>query len=391
MRRALILLISTLLMGMASAQRPFLENTFLSVGGGLNTYANDAYSIGQTKGFNGQVAAGYHFSNSVAMRATISGMTNSSTTGVNGLYIYGHGDLLWNIPNSFLGYNGYRQWGAEAIYGFGLAHACPTGDNDFVIFLGARGTYRTKCNVLFFLEGSTMLHPSEFDHNERLSWAPAITGGLELFINENAYYNRDNPGCPSPSSDWYLGFGLIGITSFQYNGIEDFGQRMQMVRPAVEVNIGKSFTPCWGGRVSLSGGQGGYTDMVLMEGNPQPKEVEDSFLYFSSHCDMMFNLTQALLKPRFMPRLTVFPYGGAGLIYRADQQKELRIGLNGGLMLRYIVGQQSDVYLDLRHTITQSGFAHLEGYNQGRFSVGLTTITAGYILNLGQGRYRNPR
>ena len=372
--------------GQLWAQRAPMENTFLSVAGGLNGYKNAAYGAFENQGAHLELAVGYHLSNDIAFRARLSGMTNVGAAGTTGTYLYGMGDLMWNLTNSFFGFNYYRRSTLSAFLGFGLVHA--TGDNDFALSLGLHGETVVTGPLRAFAELKAMVHPSEFDDNERMSFAPMASVGLSLLMNENAFFNAEKSGMPHANSDWYVGLGVLSATSMQYAGIESMGQRMRQVRPSFNFALGKRLTPCWNGRFSLGIGLAAYRDVEYLPLNPEPQLVDYNFNFATLQADLMLDLTQAVLQRRYMQKFSLYPYLGTGLLMRFDHADELRLALNAGLSLRYILTSRGDLFLDARYALTESRFTHVEGYPQGRFSVGLASLTAGYIINIGESRFR---
>lgn len=364
-----------------------MENTFLSIAGGLNGYGNDTYGPLDNRCAHVEGAFGYRFSNRIAFRARITGMTNQAASGLVGKYLYATGDLMWNITNTIHGFNYNRRASMQAFYGFGLVHAT-TGDNDFALSLGLRGEVRAVALLSLFAEAKTMLHPSLFDGNGSISFAPMVTAGFSLVVNENAYHNKDKAGMPSADSDWDVAIGFPSLSSFNYSGIATPMQRLSQLRPAAQVAVEKRVTPCWVGRFMLAGGMGAYQDIEELPLNPEPQQVDYAFRYATFHADLMLDVVQAATRSHHMHRITCYPYMGAGMLLRTDYAHETQLALDGGILLRYILNGRSDLFVDARYALTESNFAHLQGFPQGRFSVGIATLSLGYIINIGEGRFR---
>lgn len=370
------------------AQREVMENTFYSVSVGGNTYQNENVSLMEATGFHVSFAVGYHLSNTVSLRAQaqVVKFDASAAKGLGARQAYGHADLMWNLINCFKGYNANRRFALQPYLGFGVAHA--QGDNDFCITAGVQLSERVGRSVDLYLEAASLFLPAGFNNNGTFSLLPTATAGIALHLNENNQYNGDRSDTPKPQSDWYVGLGMLGINSFQYSGIGSFSDRLHELQPAMGLSIGKEFTPCWGGRVLLSGSQCKYTDWFVEEPNPVLQRLDGQFRCFSMHADLMFNMVQAFRQQRHMPRCMLDPYMGAGVLFRSDYPQELHFSMNAGLNLRLMVSRTSDIFLDVRYAITEPTFAHINYTDQHRFGVGIATVTAGYMFNFGQFRYR---
>lgn len=371
-----------------SAQRAFLENTFVSVSVGANTSVNDNLGLMDKMGGHLSLGVGYHLSNSITFRGQLMPMLNAGPSGNSSLYLYAHVDMLWNVFSSLAGYNPNRTFALSPFYGFGVVHG--SGDNDFTIVAGLQASQRVGTNTHLFGEIKAMCHPSEFDGNTSTSFAPMVSAGVCYNINENAYSNKNRPDNPTASSDWWVGFGALGFNSFQYKGIESFGQRLRQVAPAAEVAFGKTINPYWSGRVEITGLQSRLVNMVENDLKPEPVCTEEIFAFFNFHADIMFNASNLFLRQAYLPKVSVHPYLGAGLLVRTDYISEKRFSINGGLFTRFIVSAKSDLFFDLKYALTESRFAHVS-YDQGRFSVGTLTGSIGYIYNLGTSRCRKIR
>ncbi len=88
----------------------FGDNWFIGVGGGVNMFWTDGYTI-KNVGPSIDASVGKWFTPTVGMRVGYSGFTSKLNNPPDEFgYFYLHGDFLWNISNAIGGYKGTRFW-----------------------------------------------------------------------------------------------------------------------------------------------------------------------------------------------------------------------------------------------------------------------------------------
>jgi len=370
-------------LGSAWGQSSTFDNLFFSLGGGVNSHADDNSTLGTDIGYNGKFNVGYHLSNTIALRVGASFMTNTSSQGTPARYYYGSGDLMWNVTNSIFGYTRLRRFGLVGFTGFGIARS--SGDNDFMVDLGLQYFYILGSSLSLFAELGAYLMPSNFDQNQKASFTLAATAGLSYLIGGNQ--TKDVPGVPFAHTDWYVGLGLLGVNSFQFSDLRGFDERLGLLEPNFEFILGKTITKDWSVRFLLSGIQSRYAVDVVKPGDLEPERVKVAFGYFSLEGDIMLDAVRMIAQKKHMSRLSLYPYLGGGILARTDYLEETCFALNSGIFSRVILGERSDLFLDIHYGLVPPSFMHTETTG-GRFSTGLLSCTMGYIINLGESRYR---
>lgn len=375
------------LLGLATqAQRAVLENTFVTVSAGLNTYVNDKSGFLETTGTHFSGAAGYHINNYSSIRGALVAMTQTTPSGTSGLYLYGHADYLVNITNSIWGYTPNRKFQLNGYYGVGLVHG--NGDNEFCLSAGLQAGTRIAPFCTALLDIQSIIHPSGFDNNQGLSFAPMASLGFQFDINENGQYQKERMDNPTPSSDWFVGFGALGLNSFNYRTENTNYKRINYLGPAAELFFGKLINIYWSGRINISGLQARNENRMIV--GPDTIMYDNTFTFFNVGGDFMLNLSNLFSSQNYLKRLTFNPYAGAGFMFRTDRLDESHIMVNAGLFTRYIISEHSDIFLDIRYALTDKRFSHVD-YKQGSFSVGMASASIGYIHSIGNARCRKVR
>lgn len=383
----IVVLMSLISVNLAQGQVDALGTTFVSIGGGLNTYANDHLGLMDTRGKAFEGTLGTWVSGSVGMRGQLSLQYATNLDTAQSAYYYGHFDLFWSPVSSFCGFTPNRPFDLRLLYGIGLVHAVAHSDNDFSLDVGLQFAARIQDRLWAYLEVKDYIHPSLFDNNEFISHVATASVGLSYHLNENAAYGKTNVFQPTPTSDWFVNFAVLGVNMLQYRGAGPLSERTDLLSPAAEIAIGKNFTVTWGGRLALSGIQ-----LKSREAIPQPygaadKILEQNYSFYTFHGDIMCNLSHLVTQQDYFNRLSVYGYVGAGVIYRPDYSSQKQAVFMGGLFGKFLLTYHSDIFFDMRYGYTPSRFMHLT-IPQGRFSVGMVTVSMGYVYNFGDSRCR---
>lgn len=166
-----------------------------------------------------------------------------------------------------------------------------------------------------------------------------------------------------------IGFG-------DHNKQVPFGER---ISPALDIAVGRWFTPLWGARLMYSGLS---VEGATQNGSHSTGEVHDAsqwldkqkINFFNIHADAMFNATNWLLGYNPSRVWDCSPYVGIGVIAVTENPSFTGVSGNAGLFNAFHVTSALDINLDLRGVITGDGFDSEEG---GRSGEGILSLNVG--------------
>ena len=159
-----------------------------------------------------------------------------------------------------------------------------------------------------------------------------------------------------------------------------FGKRLA---PAVDVAIGKWFTPGIGVRFAYSGlsVKGATQTGIHSTGEEVPGKggygywlTKQKFNFFNFHLDAMFNASNLLFGYNPKRVYTLSPYVGLGVMKTNDEPKSTEIAGHFGLYNSFRLCDALDLNLDIRGTLVSDAF---DGENAGRGGEGMLTATVG--------------
>ena len=196
-------------------------------------------------------------------------------------------------------------------------------------------------------------------------------------ITETVEYSTDKYKVETNSfwSNWFISAGLGGQV---YLGDHDkqrkFGER---ISPALDIAVGKWFTPGIGVRLMYSGlnfkgatQNGAYTNNQPIEGKPWHGYwlTEQKVKYINFHADVLFNLSNILC-----------PYFGLGIARVTSKPKNSEITGHLGIMNSFRLSSAWDLNLDLRGSLTNDQF---DGEIGGKGGEGMFALTAGVTYKI---------
>ena len=183
---------------------------------------------------------------------------------------------------------------------------------------------------------------------------------------------------------WDNWFISVGGGAQMYFGNHDrqmsFSDRLS---PALDIAVGKWFTPGIGVRMMYSGlsVKGATQNDVHSNGKPISGKPwngywlnEQSFDFFNLHGDVMFNLSNLLCgynKTRFW---NCSPYAGLGWMRVWDSPSANEVSVNLGILNSFRVSSTIDINLDIRGALVNDRF---DGEKGGRNEEGLLSTTIG--------------
>ena len=162
------------------------------------------------------------------------------------------------------------------------------------------------------------------------------------------------------------------------------GDVFDRLSPALQVGIGKWFTPAVGGRVDYQG---------LSFKNGKFKSMDYHFV----HADFLYNLTSGInCNDLGLSRWDVIPFIGVGMIYNTDWHSACTcpgytsgshpFAFSYGLECRYRLANRMQLVAELSGMTTAKNFDGVG--NSSRFGDNLLTLSAGLSFTLGKAGYR---
>ncbi len=176
--------------------------------------------------------------------------------------------------------------------------------------------------------------------------------------------------------NWFISAGVGGQVYFgEDDHIGSFGKR---VAPALDIAVGKWFTPGLGLRLQYSGlklkgyskGQGWYlSNQPDVDGNYTQK-----WDYMNLHGDVMFNVVSMIAGYNEKRIYEPIPYLGFGYVHSYEGTHDNEFATNVGILNRFRLSSALDINLDVRGTLVPQEF---DGQVGGRRGEGFLTATVG--------------
>lgn len=185
-------------------------------------------------------------------------------------------------------------------------------------------------------------------------------------------------------SNWFIS---AGGGSQMYFGDHDrqmnFGERLS---PALDISVGKWFTPGIGIRLMYSGlsVKGATQNGVHSTGKVYDASkwlMKQKFNFMDFHADIMLNLSHMLCGYDEQRLWSFIPYAGLGWMITNDSPKARELGVNLGIMNSFRLSSALDLNLDIRGIIVKDGF---DGEIGGRKEEGVLVATLGLTYKFKQ-------
>ena len=371
----------------------FFNNQFLSIGGGVTLYGNDA---GMSTGFNAEATIGNWILRDMAMRVSFGTASAENALKLPSSFYYGHCDFMWDAIGTIKGarhaknvVSVYPMIGFGFLYRTdiplpndadtsirppsGLYNADTTGyrfDADFMAVVGAHLEFRIPTPAMrtwpLFLEGKVFILPQDYDFNHKLSTLTNITFGIKHDINYDPYHKSIPGESRGWNYDWFVGLGVgpnfsvMGIQSPEVTAWDRVGMN-------ADVTFGRNFSSLWTVRIGLSAMKGTTEKKFNANFDAEPY----TYAFFNGRADLMFNVVN-IGGMRRGRHLGILPYAGAGFIKRFDQ-KIVVMQADAGVMARWYISRGLDIYADGRYIMVPP-----------RFNWGHEMMNNGYpLLNVG--------
>ena len=182
-------------------------------------------------------------------------------------------------------------------------------------------------------------------------------------------------------SNWFISAGGgVNLYFGDHDKQVKFGKRLA---PAVDVAIGKWFTPGIGVRFAYSGlsVKGATQTGIHSTGEEVPGKggygywlTKQKFNYFNFHLDAMFNVSNLLFGYNPNRVYSLSPYVGLGVMKTNDTPKATEIAGHFGLLNSFRLCDALDLNLDIRGTLVSDAF---DGEAYGRGGEGMLSATVG--------------
>ena len=202
---------------------------------------------------------------------------------------------------------------------------------------------------------------------------PVITSDVMLQSLQPTYLRNVSEGS-GWDRNWFL--EVKGGTSAFLGSPVGCGDLFDRLTPAVQVGIGKWFTPAVGGRIEFQGCQFKNAEFATMK-------------YQFIHADFMYNLTAFISQNELgLSRWDVIPFLGVGMVHNSDWSSGNRSGTNHpfafayGLEARYRITNRLHLLAELSGMTTMKNFDAIG--SSSRFGDNMLTLSAGLSVTIGK-------
>lgn len=332
------------------------------------------------------LSAGCWVSEPLAFQLAMDGIMVPDNAGDNALFFFASAEFKWDVNNTFFHISHTTPEKVVPVYpivGLGLVRHTDIKlhgrGNGFQAMVGLQAPLRLSQSLDAKVEYKCFILPQYFDGTTSVNTMHTLGLGLLLHQNLDTYHRRTESKSRDAEKEWFAGIGIgPNYSAFDILTNPNRGGKA-MLGFAPEVMFGRDFSRYWSLRLQLIGLS------AHEQYDPQLQAAGQSYLFSQLHADVMVNLTSLIFFRRGL-HLSVMPYLGAGPIWRYDDVY-LDYAADFGLFFRYYVNHLSDVYLDMRYVLVTPSFGGGAGPSGHFYSVGLPSITVGYIYNFG----RTPR
>ena len=174
------------------------DNTFVGVGGGVNTFYYNTMSFENFKhGYAVDGFVGKWFTPTVGVRVGYKGLTNVVNHDNNFRQHFVHGDVMWNISNAIGGYKETRFWDFVPYARAGVLMVKADGanglDNEYAAGAGLYNKMRLSNRVGLYLDVNAVLtKAAQFGvRNHRLGLVPSASVGVVLNLGKTGFVRHE--------------------------------------------------------------------------------------------------------------------------------------------------------------------------------------------------------
>lgn len=176
-------------------------------------------------------------------------------------------------------------------------------------------------------------------------------------------------------ANWFISGGVGAQMFFGDNdGEADFGKR---IAPALDIAVGKWFTPGIGLRFAYNGlqakGAAPYAgDAYVKGGTYSNGYYKQKWNMANFHGDVLFNLSNMICGYNEDRLYSFIPYVGAGVAHSWSEPNATSLGLNAGLINRFRLTSALDLNVELRGLLMKDAFGGVSKEAMGGVTVGVT-------------------
>lgn len=191
--------------------------------------------------------------------------------------------------------------------------------------------------------------------------------------------------------NWFFSIG--GGAQVVFGNGDHIGNFKDRISPAMNISVGKWFTPGLGLRMQYSGLQakGFTTDEVAAYSDRSPLgdgSYKQRWDFMNLHGDILFNLNTLFAGYNPDPIYEVIPYIGAGFTHSYSRPHIHAATLNAGIINRFRVTSVLELNLELSATGTEGKF---DGEHGGKHDYdGILGVTAGVTYYLPNRGFQRP-
>jgi len=202
---------------------------------------------------------------------------------------------------------------------------------------------------------------------------PVVTSDVMLQSLQPTYLRNVSEGS-GWDRNWFL--EVKGGTSAFLGSPVGCGDLFDRLTPALQVGVGKWFTPAVGGRIEFQGCLFKNAEFATMK-------------YQFIHADFMYNLTAFIRQNELgLSRWDVIPFLGIGMVHNSDWSSGNRSGTNHpfafayGLEARYRITNRLHLLAELSGMTTMKNFDAIG--SSSRFGDNMLTLSAGLSVTIGK-------
>ncbi len=240
-------------------------------------------------------------------------------------------------------------------------------------------------NILMFLTGclATMtISASNTHHNADSIYKQNLFSQEQMRLPMNPTYLKNVSEAANWGRNWFIEI-KGGASAFLGSPI-GCGDVFDRITPALQVGVGKWFTPAIGGRVGFQG---------LTFKNAEFKSMKYQFY----HADLMYNLTSGLRQNEYGLSLwDIVPYVGVGMVHNADWSDPCSCGSGSdgsrpfaftyGLEISYGIGNRVKLVAGVSGLTTAQNFDNIG--SSIKFKDNMLTVSAGLSITLGKAGWK---
>ena len=183
--------------------------------------------------------------------------------------------------------------------------------------------------------------------------------------------------------------GVAGGVNIYHGENDSYGSFGKRLAPALDINVGKWFTPSVGARIGYSGinAKGWTAGQTLYAKDLVSGDIyEEKFGVSYLHADFMWNFSNAVSGYKETRTWNFVPFLGLGWArsYGNDAHNN-ELAMSVGLLNNIRLCNLLDLTLEARHMFVHQGF---DGVSRGSTGEGMTSVTLGLTFKLNRRNFK---